>query len=156
MFWGLFGRNIMKHITVIIVVLFVIFTVSCNKSISESEKIKLELQTLQKENNLLKDSISKIIKESWNDKMLVGVPDGKLKVGKKNKIYFFLYDSKELEDYDVYKIENKKEIKIRTEKFGEFTIEFIPKSEFENKVSLKIKIQNKGVEIMNETTIPLQ
>ena len=146
----------MKHITIFIVLLFVIFTVSCNKSISESEKIKLELQTLQKENNLLKDSISKIIEESWNDKMLVGVPDGKLKVGKNNKIYFFLYDSKELEDYDVYKIENKKEIKIRTEKFGEFTIEFIPKSEFENKVSLKIKIQNKGVEIMNETTIPLQ
>ena len=146
----------MKHITIFIVLLFVIFTVSCNKSISESEKIKLELQTLQKENNLLKDSISKIIEESWNDKMLVGVPDGKLKVGKNNKIYFFLYDSKELEDYDVYKIENKKEIKIRTEKFGTFLYEYIPKSEFENKVSLKIKIQNKGVEIINETTIPLQ
>jgi hypothetical protein len=120
------------------------------------KKINAELQKLQKENTILKDSISKIKKEDWNYKMLVGVPEGKLKVGEKNKIFFFLYDSKELQDFDVYKIENKKEIKIRTEKFGKFSYEYIPKSELENKVSLKIKIPNSDVEIMNETTIPLK
>ncbi len=116
----------------------------------------MELQKLQKENSILKDSISKIKEEDWNYKMLVGVPEGKLKVGKKNKIFFFIYDSKELQNYDVYKIENKKEIKIRTEKFGKFSYEYIPKSEFENKVNLKIKIPNSDVEILNETTIPLK
>ncbi|NGY38802.1 hypothetical protein FQU23_014955 [Flavobacterium sp. XN-5] len=146
----------MKNHTIISVLFFSIFTVSCNESNSELKKINVELQKLQKENSILKDSISKIKKEDWNYKMLVGVPEGKLKVGEKNKIFFFLYDSKQLQDFDVYKIENKKEIKIRTEKFGKFSYEYIPKSELENKVSLKIKIPNNDVEIMNETTIPLK
>jgi hypothetical protein len=146
----------MKNRTIISFLFFSILTVSCNESNSELKKINMELQKLQKENSILKDSISKIKEEDWNYKMLVGVPEGKLKVGKKNKIFFFIYDSKELQNYDVYKIENKKEIKIRTEKFGKFSYEYIPKSEFENKVNLKIKIPNSDVEILNETTIPLK
>ena len=146
----------MKNRTIISVLFFSIFTVSCNESNSELKKINVELQKLQKENSLLKDSLSKIKEEDWNYKMLVGIPEGKLKVGEKNRIFFLLYDSKELQNYDVYKVENKKEIKISSEKFSKFSYEYIPKSEFENKVSLKIKIPNSDVEIMNETTIPLK
>ena len=146
----------MKNRTIISILLSSIITVSCNESNSELKKINVELRELQKENFLLKDSLSKIKQEDWTYKMLIGIPEGKLKVGEKNRIFFYLYDSKELQNYDVYKVDNKKEIKIRSEKLSEFSYEYIPKSEFENKVNLKIKIPNSKIEILNETTIPLK
>ena len=146
----------MKNRTIISVLLFLVFTISCNNSNSELKKIDAQLKKLQNENLILKDSLSKLKEVDWEYRMLVGIPNGKFKVGEKNKITFLLHSFKELPKYDVYKVEDEKDVKISSENFSKFDYEYLPKSNSDNKVSLKIRIPNSEVEILNETTIPLK
>ena len=146
----------MKNRTIISVLLFLVFTISFNNSNSELKKIDAQLKKLQNENLILKDSLSKLKEVDWEYRMLVGIPNGKFKVGEKNKITFLLHSFKELPKYDVYKVEDEKDVKISSENFSKFDYEYLPKSNSDNKVSLKIRIPNSEVEILNETTIPLK
>ena len=106
-------------------------------------------------NKILSIACYNINRECYN-KNKYDLPNGKFKVGEKNKITFLLHSFKELPKYDVYKVEDEKDVKISSENFSKFDYEYLPKSNSDNKVSLKIRIPNSEVEILNETTIPLK
>lgn len=147
----------MRKLTIISALFFAIITISCNESnSSELKRMADDLKKIQIENSQLKDSLSKLKEEDWNHRMLVGIPEGRFKIGTKNKIVFLLYSLKDLSKYDVYKIEDNKETKISSENLSKFEYEYVPKSDSDNRVKLKIKIPNSKVEILNETTIPLK
>lgn len=147
----------MRKLTIISALFFAVITISCNESnSSELKRMASDLKKIQIENSQLKDSLSKLKEDDWNHRMLVGIPDGRFKIGTKNKIVFFLYSVKEVPKYDVYKIEDNKETKITSENLSKFEYEYVSKSDSDNRVKLKIKIPNSKVEILNETTIPLK
>ena len=93
----------MKNFTIPIFV--VIITVSCKDSNS------LELEKLRSENTILKDSLSKLKKDEWNYKMLIGIPDGKFRVGEKNRIVFYFTILKNYQNTMYIKLKVKKKLK---------------------------------------------
>ena len=153
----------MKYIALILIILL---TVSCkDKNSTENEKLKVEIAMLKIENRKLasekkqlKISLNQFEKQDIQYRNLVGIIDGKVKVGKNNKIVFLLHSFKEFPKYDIYKIEGNKEIKIGSNNRTNFDYEFNPKSIKDNNLKLKVKIPYKGeiFEIPGEMNIPIE
>ncbi|MFH6970120.1 hypothetical protein [Flavobacterium petrolei] len=148
----------MKNPIIISALLFTIITSSCkNSNSSELKEINEQLEILRNENALLKDSISKLKNDDLGDRQLIGIPEGKLQVGKKNRIIFLLHSNKTLPKYEIYTYDGNKENKIGDGNLSKFDYEFIPKSLEDNKIKLKVTFPDKSrpVTMKNETTIPV-
>jgi hypothetical protein len=106
----------------------------------------------------LKISLSQLEQNSVVHRLLVGIPDGKIEVGKKNRIVFILHDFTEIPKYDIYKIEGNKEIKVGSNKLTSFDYEFNPKSKEDKNLKVKVKIPYKGkvFEIPGEMNVPIE
>ncbi len=153
----------MKYIIIIILALI---TISCNvnnsteveKLKSICEKLKTENRTLKTENKQLEISLNQIEKHDIQYRSLVGIVDGKVEVGKNNRIVFLLHSFKEFPKYDIYRIEGNKEIKIGSNNLTSFDYQFNPKSIKETNLKLKVKIPYEGkiFEIPGEMNIPIE
>lgn len=123
-------------------------TLSCNiKNDSQEVNILLDrISKLEDQNKKLKDSLSKIEGDFLYSQILIGVPDVEtIKVGKKNNIVMlFQTFDKKLPQYEIYRIEGKKEIKIGENNQTRFNYEFVPKSIHDNTFSLLVKIPFEG------------
>ncbi|MBB4801225.1 hypothetical protein HNP37_001264 [Flavobacterium nitrogenifigens] len=133
---------------------------SCNNSNHSSNKEKAlldKISQLENENKKLKDSLSKNERDFINSQMLIGVPDVEsFKVGKKNNITFLFYTlDKKLPQYEIYKVENKKEIKIGENNQTKFNYEFIPKSIDDSKLHILVKIPYEGKVTTMQNSISL-
>lgn len=133
--------------------------ISCQKPNTEkTESLKTEIEKLKSENKQLKISLSQLEQNSVVHRMLVGIPDGKMEVGKKNRIVFLLHDFTEIPKYDIYKIEGNKETKVGSNKLTSFDYEFNPKSKEDRNLKVKVKIPYKGkvFEIPGEMNVPIE
>jgi hypothetical protein len=139
---------------IIIISLLMIFTFGCENldpkqtAISQlNEKIK----HLETENKILRDSLDDYEENFLYSQMLIGIPDDYvLTVGKKNNIaMLFQTYNVEIPEYEIFKIEDEKRIKLGTNNKTSFDYEFIPKSIDDNKINLVVKIpfKNKTIEI---------
>jgi hypothetical protein len=149
--------NIMKHTTLIL--LLVLMTISCQKpNTTESESLKSEIEKLKTENKQLKISLSQLDEQDLKYRTLVGIPDGKIEVGKKNRIVFLLHSWKEIPKFDIYRIDGDKEIKIGSNNRTTFDYEFNPKSKDDRNLKVKVKIPYKGkvFEIPGEMNVPIE
>ena len=108
--------------------------------------LNAKITDLEKQNKQLKDSISKTEETLLMSQILIGVPDEQvLTVGKENNIVMLLQTfNVELPKYEIYKIENGKEIKIGENNQTRFDYKFIPKSINDNEIELLIKVPYKG------------
>ncbi|WP_343592481.1 hypothetical protein [Flavobacterium sp.] len=123
-----------------------------------AEKALLDkISQLENENQKLKDSLSKNERDFINSQMLIGIPDVEsFTVGKKNNISFLFHTlDKKLPQYEIYKVENKREIKIGQNNQTKFNYEFIPKSIGDNKIHLLVKIPSGGKITTLQTSISL-
>ncbi|MEG0851273.1 MAG: hypothetical protein RSD71_03215 [Flavobacterium sp.] len=133
---------------------------SCNNSKhnSNDEKALLDkISQLENENKSLKDSLSKNERDFLNSQMLIGVPDVEsFKVGKKNNITFLFHTlNKKLPQYEIYKVEDKREIKIGINNQTKFIYGFIPKSINDNEMHLLVKIPCEGKTITMHCSMTL-
>ena len=105
-----------------------------------------EISDLKKQNKQLSDSLKNYKNDELIYQHVIGIPEKtSLKVGEKNRITFIFHDfDAELPKYEIFKIENEKEIKIGQNKKKQFDYEFIPKSLDENELNLKIKMPYNG------------
>jgi hypothetical protein len=125
-----------------------IFT-SCNNSTEktkEFEKLLIEISNLKKQNKKLANSLKNYQNDELYYQQIIGVPEkSTLKVGEKNRITFIFHKFEgELPNYEIFKVENKIEIKIGEDKKRQFDYEFTPKSIEENELNLKIKMPYEG------------
>jgi hypothetical protein len=147
----------MKHSAYILLVLLA--TVSCKKTnTKETESLKTQIEKLETENKKLKFSLSQFEENDLQYRMLIGIADGKMKVGKKNRIAFLIQDFKEIPKFDIYKIEGNKEIKVGSDNKTSFDYYFIPKSKEDGNLKIKVKIPYKGkvFEIPGEMNFPFE
>lgn len=141
----------MKNIFLILIIMLVI---SCNNSDeNKSREVELEKQIsdLKNQNKILKDSLDDYEENFLLSQILIGIPDDYvLTVGKKNNIaVLFQTYNVEIPEYEIFKIEDEKRIKIGTNNKTRFDYEFIPKSIDDNKINLIVKIpfKNRTIEI---------
>lgn len=127
-------------------IILMLFAISgCDNSNVQAEyhkKLKVENETLRKQIKILNDSLSEYNEKLIKSYILVGIPDDEvIKVGKSNhiKILFHSFNI-QIPQYEIYKVEGDKEVKIGSSNKTEFDYEFIPKSIKDNKFDLKIKI----------------
>ncbi|MGL5113504.1 MAG: hypothetical protein ACRC6O_12805, partial [Flavobacterium sp.] len=101
---------------------------------------------LEKQNNLLKESISRNEENELNSTFLVGMPYSEtFKVGKKDSIEILLHSSsKKFPKYEIYKVEDKKEIKIGESENSKFNFNFTPTSIEDNNPKLFVKMPYEG------------
>jgi len=127
---------------------------SCDNSnvrTEDYEKLELENLALRQENKILNDSLSEYNEKLIRSQILVGIPDDEdVKVGESNNIQVLFHPFNiEVPQYEIYKVEGSKEIKLGSSNKTKFNYEFIPKSVKDNKIDLKIKIpfKNDTIEI---------
>lgn len=147
----------MKHPAIILLIGLTI--ISCQKpNTVETESLKAEIVKLKTENKQLKISLSQLEEKNVVHRMLVGIPDGKMEVGKKNRIVFLLHDFTEIPKFDIYKVDGSKETKVGSNKLTSFDYEFNPKSKEDKNLKLKVKIPYKGkvFEIPGEMNVPIE
>ena len=137
-----------------------ILAISCTNSSEKSKEVENLLEKisiLEKKNNILKDSISKNEKDYLNSIFLIGIPyNQSFKIGKKDSISMLFHPSfKKLPKYEIYRIEDKKEIKIGENNNSKFNLAFTPKSIEDNKLKLIVKMPNKGNEIVYKCEVTL-
>ena len=135
----------MKKLIITICILFI----SCNNRLEKSKEIDNLLQRisiLEKQNNKLKDSISKSERDYLSSTFLIGIPYNQtLKVGKKDSIAMLLHPSlKKIPKYEIYRMEDNKEVKIGENDNSKFIFDFTPKSVEDNNPKLLIKIPSEG------------
>ena len=124
-------------------------TLSCNKSNEktlEVESLLSKISHLEEQNKKLKDSLIKSEEDFLYSQILLGISDKyTLKVGEKNNIVMLLqtFDRK-LPKYEIYRIENDKEIKVGENDGTRFDYEFTPKSEEDNSPEFLIKLPYNG------------
>ena len=133
----------------LIIITTCILLISCNKRLKKSKEIENLLERislLEKQNNKLKDSISQSERDHLNSTFLIGIPYNQiLKVGKKDSINMLLHSSlKKIPKYEIYRIEDKKEVKIGENDKSKFTFDFTPKSVKDNNPKLLLKIPSEG------------
>ena len=133
----------------LIIITTCILLISCNKRLEKSKEIENLLERislLEKQNNKLKDSISQSERDYLNSTFLIGIPYNQiLKVGKKDSINMLLHSSlKKIPKYEIYRIEDKKEVKIGENDNSKFTFDFTPKSVKDNNPKLLLKIPSEG------------
>ncbi|RRJ92916.1 hypothetical protein [Flavobacterium macacae] len=119
-----------------------------------------KISLLEEENKLLKDSIKRNAENFLHSLHLIGIPHSKIsKVGRNDSIAVLVhpFDIK-LPEYEIYKIENNKKIKIENNNSTFFNYKFKPKSINDNRIKLVIKIpeKNKFVEINGDITIDIE
>ena len=132
--------------------------ISCNFKSEQSEEIENLLDSIsriKKENNMLMDSILKIERDYLHSSHLKGNPFSKtLKVGKKDSIsMYFQPNFKKMPKYEIFKIVDKKEIKIGENVNSNFNIEFTPKSIEDNKLHILVKMPFDGKEIIFQSQV---
>jgi len=141
--------------TGIIIILF-LTTIGCKNpdTISETKemnRLSRKISELQRQNKILRDSLSEYEGNFLYSQILIGVPDKPfLKVGKNNNIVMlFQTFDKKLPKYDIYKIEGDKQIKIGSNTSTRFDYNFTPKSieDKELKLLVKIPYNKKTIEI---------
>lgn len=143
------------RLTGIIIILF-LTTIGCKNpdAITKTEEINhlsRKISELQRQNKILRDSLSEYEENFLYSQTLVGVPDKPfLKVGKNNNIVMlFQTFDKKLPKYDIYKLEGDKQIKIGSNTSTRFEYNFTPKSidDKELKLLVKIPYNKKTIEI---------
>ena len=147
----------------IIFVIVCILSISCNNTIEktkETETLLEKISELEKQNNLFKESISRNEENELNSTFLVGMPYNEiLKVGKKDSIAILLHSStKKFPKYEIYKVEDGKEIKIGDSENSKFNFNFTPKSIKDNNPKLFIKLPYEGniIKIQCELTLNVE
>lgn len=120
-------------------------TLSCKQSEDTGtlKELTAQIEELQAENKVLKDSLSDHQEQFLRSQILLGISDDcVLTVGKKNKVamIFHPYGST-MPQYDIYKLENGKEIKIGSNTKTRFDYDFIPKSIEDNELKMKVKLK---------------
>jgi hypothetical protein len=146
----------MKHC---ILAILLTLLVSCNSSNHQTEDLKKQIGELQKQNKKLKDSLSKTKEIDLKSRILIGIPDGKVKVGKENRIVFLLHKYYNLpKKYEIFKVEDGKEVKIGSSNSNQFDYQFKPKSIKDNNFKIKVKIPYKGkvIEIPGEMILEVE
>jgi hypothetical protein len=124
-----------------------ITTLGCNNLKTKEEQDLLnKITQLEEQNRKLKDSLSKNESDFLYSQILIGVADEHtLKVGKNNNVVMLLQTfGKELPKYEIYKIEDKREIKIGENNQTRFNYQFVPKSIEDNELDLLVKIPFQG------------
>lgn len=124
-------------------------TLSCNKSQEnekELESLITKISILEEQNKKLEDSLSKVEEEFLFSQILLGISDKQtLKVGEKNNIVMLLQTfNRKLPIYEIFRIENGKEIKVGENDGTRFDYEFIPKSIDDNSPEFLKKIPYNG------------
>lgn len=122
---------------------------SCNKSIENSQEVANLLNRishLEAQNKMLQDSIERNEQEFLTSQILIGISDNPfLKVGKKNNIVMLLQTfGRKLPKYEIFKIDDGKEIKVGENDGTRFNYEFIPKSINDNSPQFLVKIPYNG------------
>ncbi|WP_264550238.1 hypothetical protein [Flavobacterium sp. N2820] len=133
----------------ILIITICIITLSCNKSQEkpiELESLITKISILEEQNKKLEDSLSKIEEEFLFSQILLGISDKQtLKVGEKNNIVMLLQTfNRKLPKYEIFRIENGKEIKVGEDDGTRFDYEFIPKSIDDNSPEFLLKIPYNG------------
>jgi hypothetical protein len=136
----------------IILIIFYILIISCTFKSEQTEKTENLLDSIsriKKENNMLMDSILKIERENLYATHLRSNAFSKtLKVGKKDSIaIFFQPTSDKLPKYEIFKIIDKKEIKVGENNKSKFNVDYTPKSIEDNKLHIVVKMPFDGEEI---------
>lgn len=126
--------------------------ISCTFKSEQSEEIENLLDSIsriKKENSMLMDSILKIERENMYATHLRSNAYSKtLKVGKKDSIaIFFQPTSDKLPKYEIFKIIDKKEIKVGENNKSKFNVDYTPKSIKDNKLHVVVKMPFDGEEI---------
>jgi hypothetical protein len=122
---------------------------SCNKSIENSQEVANLLNRishLEAQNKMLQDIIERNEQEFLTSQILIGISDNPiLKVGKKNNIVMLLQTfGRKLPKYEIFKIDDGKEIKVGENDGTRFNYEFIPTSIIDNSPELLVKIPSNG------------
>jgi hypothetical protein len=122
---------------------------SCNKPPENKKDLQnliAKVSMLEEQNQKLKDSLSKSEAEFLYSQILIGISDSKtLKVGKKNNVVMLLQTfNKKLPKYEIYRIEDGKEVKVGENDGTRFDYEFIPKSVEDNSPEFLIKLPFNG------------
>jgi len=115
---------------------------SCKQSDDTGTLKELAIEKLQAENKVLKDSLSDYQEQFLKSQILLGISDDCiLTVGKKNKVAMIFHPyGLTMPQYDIYKLENGKEIKIGSNTRTRFDYHFTPKSVEDNELHLKVKL----------------
>ena len=147
----------MKKLTIAIIYILAISCTNSSEKSNEVEDLLEKISILEKQNNMLKDSISKSERVYLNSIFLIGIPYKQtFKIGQKDSISMLFQPSfKKLPKYEIYRIEDKKEIKIGENNSSEFNLDFTPKSIEDNKLNLLVKMPNEGNEIIYKCEVTL-
>ncbi len=122
-------------------------TLSCKQpeDTGTLKELTTQIEELQAENKVLKDSLSDHQEQFLRSQILLGISDDcVLTVGKKNKVAMIFHPyGLTIPQYDIYKLENGKEIKIGSNTKTRFDYDFTPKSVEDNELRLKVKLKYK-------------
>ena len=132
----------------LIITIFFLF-LSCNKSIENSQEVENllnRISQLEAQNKMLQDSIERNEQEFLTSQILIGISDNPiLKVGKKNNIVMLLQTfGRKLPKYEIFKMDDGKEIKVGENNGTRFNYEFIPTSIRDNSPELLVKVPYNG------------
>ena len=119
-------------------------TLSCKQSdTGASKELTTQIEELKAENKVLKDSLSDYQEQFLRSQILLGISDDCiLTAGKKNKVaMFFQSYGLTMPQYDIYKLEDGKEIKIGSNTKTRFDYDFTPKSNEDNVLKMKVKLK---------------
>lgn len=131
----------MKYV-LLLLICFLVLGCKDDKLIPEHKTLLKQANELREENRLLKDSLSRYEEEFLQSQIIIGIPDqNNFKVGKKNNIKLIMHThSRDIPKYEIFRIDNDKEVKIGTGTKTMFEYEFIPKDLNDNELNLKIKV----------------
>lgn len=119
-------------------------TLSCKQSdTGASKELTTQIEELKAENKILKDSLSDHQEQFLRSQILLGISDDCiLTAGKKNKVaMIFQPYGLTMPQYDIYKLEDGKEIKIGSNTKTRFDYDFTPKSIEDNVLKMKVKLK---------------
>lgn len=145
----------------LVIICICFLALSCDKSTEHPEEVKnllSKISVLEQQNKILQDSLSRNEEEFLKSQILLGISDDAvLKVGKKNNIVMLLQTyGRKIPKYEIFRIENGKEIKIGENDGTRFNVEFIPKSLNDNRPDFFIKIPYYGEIIKIQSALFLE
>ena len=132
-----------------------LLAISCTDSSEKKlNKLTVENNELQSRIEVLKDSLSDLEENFLHSQILVGIADEAiLTVGKENNVVmlFQTYDKK-LPEYEIFRIEGNKEIRVGNNNNTRFNVNFTPKSIEDNKLKILVKMsyKNKPIVLQSE------
>ena len=128
----------------ILICFLALATLSCKQSdTGASKELTTQIEELKAENKVLKDSLSDYQEQFLRSQILLGISDDCiLTAGKKNKVaMIFQPYGLTIPQYDIYKLEDGKEIKIGRNTKTRFDYDFTPKSIEDNVLKMKVKLK---------------